>query len=233
MANENGYGYIKENIRRILDDIGEACAACGRDAGDVTLMAVTKTVPPEAVNEAVKCGVTLLGENRVQEYLGKKDIYLPSAEVDFIGGLQTIKVKYIIGSVRLIHSVDSIKLASEIDRLAGAAGLVQDILLEVNIGGELSKHGVPSAGLDALADGISEMKNVRLRGLMTIPPPVDPERYFAEMQDIYSRFKEKNDSADILSMGMSADYALAVRYGSTLVRVGTGIFGARNYDQKH
>ena len=230
MTAETDHGYIRDNIRRILDDINEVCSACGRDPGSVKLMAVTKTVPPEAVNEAVRCGITLLGENRVQEYLGKKDSYLPEAEVDFIGGLQTNKVKYIIGSVRMIHSVDSLKLASETDRLAASAGIVQDILCEVNIGGETSKHGIPPGELYALADAVSEMKNVRIRGLMTIPPPDDPERYFSAMQEIYIDFKEKYKSADTLSMGMTADYRLAVKYGSNIVRVGTGIFGARNYN---
>lgn len=225
----NGYEYISENIKRILHDIGEAEAACGRKQGSVRLMAVTKTVAPEAVNAAIGCGVTLLGENRVQEYLEKKDRYLPEAEVHFIGHLQTNKVKYIIGEVSLIHSVDSVKLGAEIDRLAAKKGIVQDILAEVNIGGELSKSGIAPDELRELLEQLSEMKNIRLKGLMTIPPPGSSEQSFEAMQRIFEDVKSRFSQADILSMGMSADYSLAVKYGSSLVRVGSGIFGARKY----
>ena len=224
-----GSDQIKENIRRILYDIGEVCAECGRSPDDVELMAVTKTVAPESVNEAVRCGVTLLGENRVQEYLGKKDEYDKAARVDFIGGLQTNKAKYIVGTVRLIHSVDSLKLGKEICRLAAAAGIVQDFLIEVNIGGENSKHGVPPAELPQLAEELAALENIRFRGLMTIPPPEDSERYFDAMRSIFEKTKEKYPFADILSMGMSEDYRAAVKYGSGIVRIGRGIFGERNY----
>lgn len=225
------YEYISENIRHVLEGIAEAEAKYRGTEGKVRLMAVTKTVSAEAVNAAVECGVTLLGENRVQEYLGKKDLYLPQAEVQFIGHLQTNKVRYIVGNVTLIHSVDSIRLAAEIDRQAEKAGIVQDILAEVNIGGEESKSGALPSELPALLEGISEMKNIRLKGLMTIPPPGSSEKSFAAMEELFERLRADCPQADILSMGMSADYKLAVRYGSTMVRVGTGLFGARNYSK--
>ena len=231
MSDQAGYGYVSENVSRILEDIRQTCYSCGRDPAEVTLMAVTKTVPPEAVNEAIKCGAVLLGENRVQEYLEKKDSYLPEAQVDFIGGLQTNKAKYIVGSVRVIHSVDSVKLAEEINRLAARKGIVQDVLIEVNIGGESSKNGVMPDKLNELADTVTSFDNIRLRGLMTIPPPGNSEKYFAETGELFGMIKEKYKGADMLSMGMSSDYRLAVKYGSTVVRVGTGIFGARNYNK--
>lgn len=226
------YGYISENLKRIRSDIAEAEAKYRGGADCVRLMAVTKTVPAEAVNHAVMHGVTLLGENRVQEYLEKKDAYLPQAEVHFIGHLQTNKVKYIIGNVSLIHSVDSVKLGAEINRLAAAKGIVCDVLAEVNIGGEESKSGISPQELPALLEQLSEMKNISLRGLMTIPPPGSSEKSFEAMERLFRDTSAKYPAADILSMGMSADYKLAVKYGSTIVRIGTGLFGARDYSKK-
>lgn len=227
-ASEN-YGYVTENVKRILDEIAETEEKYRGTAGNVRLMAVTKTVAPEAVNAAVGAGVKLLGENRVQEYLEKKELYLPEAEVQFIGRLQTNKVKYIIDSVTLIHSVDSVKLCGEISRLAVKNNKVMDILAEVNIGGEESKGGVAPEMLGDFVAEISEMQGIRFKGLMTIPPPGCSEECFEKMQRIFGDIRDKYREADILSMGMSADYKLAVKYGSTIVRVGTGIFGARTY----
>jgi hypothetical protein len=195
-------------------------------------MAVTKTVAPEKVNFAVSQGITLLGENRVQEYLSKKDFYDKSAEVQFIGHLQTNKVKYIINDVSLIQSVDSLKLASEIDRLAEKNSKVMNVLVEVNIGNETSKSGVSADETEELVYRISELKNVRVKGLMAIPPVGSGEDVFSEMNGIFLRIKEKNipcTDMEILSMGMSGDYELAVKHGSTLVRIGTRLFGARKY----
>ena len=195
-------------------------------------MAVTKTVDPAAVNHAIGLGINLLGENRVQEYTAKKEFYDKSAEVHFIGHLQTNKVKYIIDSVSMIQSVDSIKLAEEISRHAGRIGKKQDILIEVNIGGEESKSGVDKSALDELLYQTAELENVQVRGLMAIPPADSPEKFLYDMQKLYIDISEKsihNISMDFLSMGMSGDYADAIKYGSDIIRIGRGLFGPRNY----
>jgi pyridoxal phosphate enzyme (YggS family) len=226
------FRYIDENLKRIRYNIAEASDKYRTHEDKVRLMAVTKTVPAEAVNHAVSLGIDLLGENRVQEYQSKQDLYDKSAEVQFIGHLQTNKVKYIIGSVSMIQSVDSVKLAAEINRLAEANNKIMDVLCEVNVGGEESKSGVSPDKLPELLENISQMKNIRVRGLMTIPPPVESDIFLARMQELFNETKEKNSggiSMDVLSMGMTHDYVNAVKYGSTLVRIGTGLFGARNY----
>ena len=220
--------FIDENIRRIRGNISNACAKAGREPASVKLMAVTKTVAPELVNRAVRNGVGLLGENRVQEYLSKKEQYAESAEVHIIGHLQTNKVKYIINDVSMIQSVDSEKLLSEISRLAVKNSRTMDILCEVNIGGEDSKSGVSPEEIRGLLAAAAETEGVRLRGLMTIPPPSDSDIFLGRMKELYDRLSEEFPM-DVLSMGMTHDYAAAVARGSTLVRVGTGIFGARNY----
>ena len=194
-------------------------------------MAVTKTVAPEAINHAVELGIDLLGENRVQEYLSKADLYDRSAEVQFIGHLQTNKVKYIINNVSMIQSVDSLKLGQEISRLAVRNGRIMDILCEVNIGGEDSKSGIAPAGLKELIDGLSQLEGVRVRGLMTIPPPSDSDLFLGRMKELYDSVSSEYKSMDTLSMGMTHDYAEAIKYGSTLVRIGTGLFGARDYSK--
>lgn len=221
---------VSENLKRVQYNIAEAKAKYRNENDDVRLMAVTKTVPYEIVNSVIEQGVDLLGENRVQEYLDKKDHYDKNAEVHFIGHLQTNKVKYIVDSVKCIHSVDSLKLAAEIEKLAEKNGIVMNVLTEVNIGGEESKSGINTDMLDELVFGISEMKNIKLCGLMTIPPVGNSEFYFEKMQRIFEDLKAKkvdNVSMDILSMGMSADYVEAIKYGSNIVRVGSAIFGAR------
>lgn len=227
MTQMNDYSYIGENLRRISDRLSEAEAICGSRP---ELMAVTKTVPAQAVNEAVRLGVRLLGENRVQEYLSKCDDYDKSASVHIIGHLQTNKVKYIISNVSMIQSVDSLKLANEIDRLARARGKVMDVLCEVNIGGEGSKSGTAPAETRDLLCRINELEGLRLRGLMTIPPPSDSDVFLGRMKELYDRLSEEF-TMDTLSMGMTHDYAEAVRYGSDLVRIGTGLFGARDYSK--
>lgn len=221
---------ISENIKRIRSEIGEAKAKYRKPEDNVRIMAVTKTVPYERVNAAVAEGITLLGENRVQEYLGKKDFYDKNAEVHFIGRLQSNKIKYIIDSVTMIQSVDSEKLAAEIDRHAAKAGKVMEVLLEVNIGGEDTKGGIPPGELRELIFKASEMKNIRVKGLMTIPPPGETEQSFYEMARLFGDLKNEripDTYMDILSMGMSSDYALAVKYGSNTVRIGSAIFGSR------
>ncbi|MCM1024391.1 MAG: YggS family pyridoxal phosphate-dependent enzyme [Prevotella sp.] len=221
---------ISENIRRIRYNVEEAKAKYRKADETVRIMAVTKTVPYERVNIAVNEGITLLGENRVQEYLEKRDFYDPAAEVNFIGHLQSNKIKYIIDSVTMIQSVDSAKLASEIDRYAAKAGKRMDVLIEVNIGGEISKSGVLPECLDELLGEAAELKNIVVRGLMAIPPIGRSEESFEKIQRIFNDLKSaqsKNINMDILSAGMSADYVSAVRYGSNIVRIGSGIFGSR------
>lgn len=223
---------IEENLREIRYRMNEAAAKYRSGDDVIRLMAVTKTVAPEKVNHAVKLGVDLLGENRVQEYLSKKDSYDSSAEVHIIGHLQTNKVKYIIGNVSMIQSVDSIRLAEEINRLAAKNGRIMDILCEVNIGGEESKDGIAPEMLDELLQRAAELEKIRVRGLMTIPPPTGSDIFLAHMQELFLSVREKNlngVSMDILSMGMTHDYAEAIKYGSNLVRIGTGLFGARHY----
>lgn len=229
------FGYIDDNLKRIRDNFSGALSRSGRSPESVRLMAVTKTVAPEAVNHAIELGVGLLGENRVQEYLSKEEAYDKSAEVHIIGHLQTNKVKYIIDKVSMIQSVDSFKLAREIDRLAKTHGRVMDILCEVNIGGEESKSGVAPEGLDALLDKVSQLENVRIRGLMTIPPPSESDVFLGRMEELFDRIKSENRegvSMDTLSMGMTGDYVQAIEHGATIVRIGTGLFGARDYSKK-
>lgn len=232
---ETDFKYIDDNYRRISEEIAQAKAKYRKPSDSITFMAVTKTVAPEAVNHAIHCGIQVLGENRVQEYLSKKDYYDPAASVHFIGHLQSNKVKYIISDMDLIHSVDSVKLAAEIDRQAKRVGKVQDILMEVNVGAEASKSGVMPDELPELLAQAAEFSNIRVKGLMTIPPPGDNEKFLFEMQKLFldiSAKKMDNIDMDILSMGMSGDYADAIRYGATIVRIGSALFGARKYPQK-
>ncbi len=228
---------IRENIRVIRENIAEACEKYGNEK-ITELMAVTKTVPPEVVNLVFGEGLYLLGENRVQEYLGKRESYdlkehdgiVP--KVHFIGNLQTNKVKYIIDDIDMIQSVDSLKLAQEINRLAIAHNKVMDVLCEVNIGGEDTKGGITPADTISLLEQLSAMEGIRVKGLMTIPPPVDSDVYFGRMAELFNKMKDRNIegvSMDVLSMGMTHDYVNAVKFGSTIVRVGTGIFGRRTY----
>ncbi len=229
---ESNFRYIDENLKIIRENINEAYEKYRQNGEKIRIMAVTKTVAPEAVNHAVSLGIDLLGENRVQEYQSKKDFYDKSAEVQFIGHLQTNKVKYIINSVSMIQSVDSVKLAAEINRLAKANDRVMDVLCEVNIGGEESKSGVSPDALYGLLEEISEMPNIRVKGLMTIPPPSESDVFLGRMQELFRNAADRNIGGvdmDVLSMGMTHDYAEAVKYGSTLVRIGTGLFGERIY----
>ena len=175
------FGYIDENLKRIFHNVGEAKAKYRSPDDNIRIMAVTKTVAPEKVNYALSKGLDLIGENRVQEYLSKKDFY-DDAEIHFIGHLQTNKVKYIADSVSVIQSVDSLKLASEISRCAKKIGKVQDILIEVNIGGEESKSGIPADKAEELILQVSELDNINVRGMMTIPPAVDSEEFLYKMQ---------------------------------------------------
>lgn len=231
---ENDFSYIDRNLRIIRERAGEAMAKYRSPEDNVRIMAVTKTVAPEAVNHAVSLGLDLLGENRVQEYLSKKDVYDKSAEVHFIGSLQTNKVKYIVDSVSMIHSVDSFRLGEVISRQAVSHGKIIDILCEVNIGGEDSKSGISPSGLGELIEQLAQLDGIRIRGLMTIPPPSDSDVFLGRIKELFDRTAEEKKSLvsmDTLSMGMSGDYAEAIKYGSDIVRIGTGLFGARNYNR--
>lgn len=235
---ESNYSYeaVRENYRRISDKIGETLSKY-RSGENVEIMAVTKTVPPEVVNWVFDFGIKLMGENRVQEYLSKKDFYANDTgngtppDIHFIGHLQTNKVKYIIDEMTMIQSVDSIRLAQEINRLAIAHNKVMDVLCEVNIGGEDSKSGVSPDELIPLLDQLAPMEGLRVKGLMTIPPPSDSDIFLGRMEALFNDIKDRNIEGitmEQLSMGMTHDYAEAVRHGSTIVRIGTGLFGARS-----
>ncbi len=225
------FSYIDENYRRILENVNDSIAKYRNSSESVKVMAVTKFVQPEAINHAIGLGIDTLGENRVQEYLSKKDLY-KSAEMHFIGRLQTNKVKYIIDDMALIHSVDSLKLAQEVNRLACKHNKVQDVLIEVNIANEETKAGILPSELKSFLQEVSTLENLKVKGLMTLPPPNSGEKFLAKMQELYidiSQEKLDNINMSILSMGTSGDYPQAIKYGSTLVRIGTALFGARNY----
>ena len=228
---------IQENVKALRAKIAEAAEKSGRRPEDITLVAATKMNDAARVREAITAGIDVAGENRVQELLDKYEQgAYEGVPLHFIGNLQTNKVKYLIGKVALIQSVDSLKLAREIGRLAVRAGITQDILVEVNIGGEESKGGIAPDELPALLEEISQIDGVFTRGLMTIPPILGAAhkntRYFEKMRELFIDIGAKkydNTSMDFLSMGMSDDYYDAILCGANMVRVGTGIFGRRHY----
>ena len=228
-------GQIAQTVSEIRRRVAAAAEKSGRREEDIAIMAVTKTVPPEVVNEAIGCGLHLLGENRVQEYMDKRDSYhLDGCSVHFIGSLQTNKVKYIIDKVDMIQSVNSLKLAAEIQKRAAACGKIMDVLLEVNIGEEESKSGIMPADLDELAKRVCDMPNLRLSGLMAIPPfdagEQESREYFSRMNHLFLDMKAKkldNSDVRVLSMGMSGDFETAIECGANLVRLGTILFGKR------
>jgi len=233
---ENDFRSIEENLKEIRFNISETAAKYRNPDDIIRIMAVTKTVSPEKINHAVSLGINLLGENRVQEFLSKEDSLLPTAHRHFIGHLQSNKAKDIVGRVEMIQSVHSVKLASLIGKLSAEKGMVTDILLEVNIGKEQNKSGFLKEELSSAIEQISKIEGIKLRGLMTIPPVCekisDSIPYFEEMYKLFIDNKGKkldNVSMEYLSMGMSSDYAEAIKCGSNIVRIGTSLFGARNY----
>lgn len=229
---------VQDNYNEILRRKNEACIRSGRKPEDVLLLAVTKLHTVEEINEAIDAGATDAGENKVQELLSKYDNTKP-VRWHLIGHLQTNKVKSIIDKVVMIHSVDSMRLANEINKRAAAAGLVMDILIEINSAMEETKSGIAGEELNDLVKEITQTcENIRIRGIMCIPPyGQDPEvtrGYFKEAKALFEGLKElelPEDRAliDTLSMGMSGDFEVAIEEGSTIVRVGSSIFGARNY----
>lgn len=232
-------GSIRENIDAVNRIKGEAAVKSGRKAEDVLLCAVTKTRTADEINEAIDAGITDIGENKVQEIMDKFDSVKP-VRWHLIGHLQTNKVKYIIDKVSMIHSVDSLHLAQEIDKRAAQHGITMDILIQVNSAQEESKFGISTDETEGMIrDILDKCPNIRIRGLMCIAPfaesPEDVRVYFAQVKklyDEYSSIEHKNLDFKYLSMGMSHDYEVAILEGSNLIRVGTAIFGERDYSKK-
>lgn len=228
---------VAQNVSALQEQIRQVATAAGRDPAQVRLMAVTKTVDPELVNAAIDAGITLLGENKAQELCAKYDSYhKDGVEIHFIGHLQTNKVRQIVDKVQMIESVDSLPLAEEINKRCAALNKQMPILIEVNIGREESKSGVLPEDLPALLEEISKLPAVSVRGLMAIPPVCENNeqvsQYFYQIQQLFIDIKQKkydNINMEILSMGMSGDYQTAIAYGSNVVRIGTAMFGQRNY----
>ena len=228
---------IQENIKLVEENIKKACEKVGRDVNEVTLIAVSKTKPYTAIEEALPTGVKDYGENKVQELCDKYEILPKDIKWHMIGHLQRNKVKYLVGKASLIHSVDSIRLAEQIEKEYAKADEIANILIEVNMAQEESKFGITSEETEQLVREIAKFEHIRIKGLMTIAPYTeDPESnrdYFREIKKLSVDIRDKNIdnvSMSVLSMGMTGDYQVAVEEGATLVRVGTGIFGERNYN---
>lgn len=226
---------ITKSLEKVRKNIQLAAQRSGRMAEDITLIAVTKTHSPEIINEAIDAGVTDIGENKVQEIMEKYDSVKP-VRWHLIGHLQTNKVKYIIDKVHMIHSVDSIKLMDEIERRAEEHNISMNILIQVNISGEETKFGIRPDELETMLSYAGALKHVKVYGLMTIMPKIDDNvsnrLHFNNIRRIYidiSQKKYDNVSMQYLSMGMSSDYESAIEAGSNMVRVGSAIFGKRNY----
>ena len=228
---------IGKNVEHVKAEIARAAGDAGRDPAEILLVAATKMNDASAVRAAVRAGVDICGENRVQEMLEKnaQGAY-EGAPLHFIGHLQKNKVRQVVGLCELIHSVDSLSLLQEISKTAEKRGLIQNVLLEINIGNEESKSGFSPEEIGMALEEAAKMTAIRVRGLMAIPPicekPEENRPFFLKMQKLFvdnCRKKYDNISMDFLSMGMSGDYAEAVRCGANMVRVGTGIFGPRNY----
>ena len=232
-------GMIRENIDRINAEKAKYAETAGKTEQDVLLVAVTKTRTADEINEAIDAGITDIGENKVQEVVDKFDHVKP-VRWHLIGHLQTNKVKYIIDKVCMIHSVDSMKLAKEIDKRAGQHGLTMDILIQVNAAQEESKFGITTDDTKQLVlDILEECPNIRIRGLMHIAPaaddPNDVRQYFSQVKELYEecgKIEHPHLDFKYLSMGMSHDFGVAIEEGSNLIRVGTSIFGERDYSKK-
>lgn len=258
MADKYTLEQVKLNIETVRSNIRNACMESGRNSEDVTLLAATKTVSPDVINYAISNGIGCIGENRVQELLEKYDsIDRANTDIHFIGHLQTNKVKYIADKVSMIHSVDSEKLACEIDRQSYKHGKRMDVLVEVNVGNEASKGGVSPEECLEFVEHISHMENIRICGLMSIPPKIETEQnsdnilsiernmtmdeqnakkiyknrcFFEKMMKLFLDIMGENIdniNMNVLSMGMSDDYEEAIRNGATIVRVGRTLFGSR------
>lgn len=228
---------LKENLTKVEENIQKACDKAGRKRSEVTLIAVSKTKPVEMLLEIYDEGIREFGENKVQEMCEKMELMPQDIKWNMIGHLQTNKVKYIIGKTSLIHSVDSLKLAEEIQKQAVKHDVTADILVEVNIANEESKFGISKDETIQMVRDIAKLDHLKIKGLMTIAPfvenPEDNRLYFREIKQLSVDINNQNIdnvSMDVLSMGMTGDYMVAIEEGATMVRVGTGIFGERNYN---
>lgn len=230
---------LKENLANVEKNIEQACKNAGRSRDEVTLIAVSKTKPVEMLQEIYDENIRDFGENKVQELCSKMEQLPSDIRWHMIGHLQRNKVKYIVGKVELIHSVDTYRLAEEINIQAKKQNVIVPILVEVNIANEESKFGISAEDAILLVEEISKLENIRIKGLMTIAPyvenPEDNRLYFRKIKQLSVDITNKNiDNVfmEILSMGMTGDYMVAIEEGATMVRVGTGIFGERNYKQE-
>lgn len=237
LSDEERFSAIEENLKIISNDVAEAAIRSGRSFEDIALMAVTKTVEPRFINKAIECGISLIGENKVQEFLLKEpELALDSCKAHLIGHLQSNKVRKIVGKVDTIQSVDTVDIAREIGKRSAMQGVTTKILLEVNVGNEESKFGFTADELFEKACEIAEIDGVSINGLMCVAPICEKESeirsVFANMRRMFIDIGAKkidNINMDVLSMGMSGDYESAILEGANLVRIGSAIFGARIY----
>ena len=229
---------IKENLTMVQENIRAACKRAGRKETEVTLIAVSKTKPLSMIEEAYAAGMREFGENKPQEMRDKAKAFSEPMHWHMIGSLQSNKIKYVTGTACMIHSVDSVSLAAAIEKEAAKKELIMDILLEVNVAEEASKHGFSISEVLPAVQNISKMSHLRIRGLMTVAPYTENAEenriYFRKMKELLVDINAKNiDNVymDSLSMGMSSDYEVAIEEGATMVRIGTGIFGERDYSK--
>lgn len=229
---------VSENYKAVEERVRKACERAGRSRDEVTLIAVSKTKPVSMMEELLPLGVVDFGENKVQEITAKEEILPDSVHWHMIGHLQRNKVKYIVDKTYLIHSVDSLRLAETISQEAAKKNVTASILIEVNVAGEESKYGVPTEEAPVLAEAISKLPNLTIKGLMTIAPFVENaeenREVFRNLRKLSVDIQEKkfnNVTMSVLSMGMTGDFEVAIEEGATMVRVGTGIFGERDYSK--
>ena len=227
---------LKENVEKVFGNIKNAALKSGRKPEDIIMVAATKTVDADIINEAIKCGVKHIGENRVQEFTDKYEDIKGDVTHHFIGHLQTNKVKYLIPKISLIHSVESEKLLDEIDRLSKKHSVISDVLLEINASGENTKFGIAFSEAEEIIKNNENRENCRIKGIMTIGPNCREEdtirQSFRNMKNLFDELSEKdfkNTEMKYLSMGMSGDYEIAIEEGANVVRVGRAIFGERVY----
>ncbi len=227
---------VTHNINIVRDKIADVCTLCGRNPADIKIIAVSKNTGLSLINQAISAGIKDLGENKAQEFSEKFPLFSDEINWHFIGHLQRNKVKYIVGKAGIIHSVDSIKLAEEINLQAARAGVVQTILIEVKTSGEAEKFGLTdNSAVVNLAEFCSTSKNLNLAGLMTMAPLTDDEKIIAKCFSDLRKLKEELNSTGFklseLSMGMTNDYEIAIKEGATILRLGTAIFGVRDYSK--
>ncbi len=237
LSDDERFSSIEENLKYIRSDIFETAIKSGRSPNDINLMAVTKTVDAKFINHAIKNGISLIGENKVQEFLLKEpELHLNNCKAHLIGHLQSNKVKKIVGKVETVQSVDSVAIANEIGKRSSAIGFITKILLEVNVGNEDSKFGFGYDEVFEKACEISEIEGILIDGLMCVAPICEKETeiraVFSNMHRLFIDIRDKkrdNIHMNVLSMGMSGDYKEAIMEGANLVRIGSSIFGSRNY----